>query len=169
MKGIGIMALAIPLIAVAVVGGLYATNLPITEVMGEQIGFADMVNFLFAQAPPNLPEKEMKSEPQLAALATEFTANSASLASLSAIGNPLKFCVFKDANYCQTFSFVNGKIAESGEAPKRTVYISYELALELKTRAETQNYEGLEKRMVQALKSGDIKGLTMEDLMSFSK
>jgi hypothetical protein len=170
MKGLGFLALVIPLIIVGALGFLYVTNFPITEVMGEKIGFADMLNFLFNQAPPNLPEKDMKSDAQLSALVTELTASEGgSLGALAAIGNPIKFCVFKDYNYCQILKIEGSKITESSETPQRTVYVSYELALELKSRVETQKYEGLEKRMVQAAKSGEIKGLTINDIMNFGK
>lgn len=168
MKGIGMLVLLIPVVIAAVFAGLYVTNFPITEVMGEKIGFADMINFMFNQAPPNLPEKDMKSDAQLSNLLETLTAADAgaSLSILTTIGNPIKFCVFKDYNYCQTLKLEGGKLTESSETPQRTVYISYELALELKQRTDSQNYEGLEQRMVQAVKSGEIKGLTINDIMA---
>ncbi len=170
MKGIVMLVLLIPLVIAAVFGGLYVTNFPITEVAGEQIGFADLINFLFSQAPPNVPEADMKTNTELAGWVSQMNGSDlgASLGMLSKLGNPIKFCVFKDYSYCQNFRLEGGKIYETSEAPQKTVYVSYELALELKGRSETGNFTGLDKRLVEGVKSGDIKGLTINDVMGIS-
>jgi len=172
MKGMGhLVLLLIPLVIVGVVAGLYVTNIPLFDVAGEKIGFADLINFLFSQAPPNVPEADIKTNAELAGWVAQMNGSDlgASLGLLSKLGNPIRFCIFKDYSYCQNFRLEGGKIYETSEAPQKTVYVSYELALELKTRAETHNFEGLEKRMVQAVKSGEIKGLTLNDVMGIGK
>jgi hypothetical protein len=42
------------LLIVCLLIGAYLLNIPLMEVAGEPIGFADIVNFFFSQAPQNL-------------------------------------------------------------------------------------------------------------------
>jgi hypothetical protein len=171
MKGLGFLAILIPLIIVGAIGALYVTNFPITEVGGEKIGFADLINFFFSQAPPNVPEADVKSNPEISQWVSSMNGSELgdSARFISKLGNPIRFCVFKDYSYCQNFMIDGGKIYETSETSKKTVYVSYALALELKTRSETQNFEGFDKMLIQAVKSGDIKGITLDDVMNLGK
>lgn len=171
MKGVALFLVKIMLAIAAISSILYFLNIPIMEVAGEKIGFADLINFFFFQTPPNLPERGVNNNTEIAEWASKMDGSELGDAArmLAKLGNPIKFCVFKDYNYCQNFKIEGGKIYETSETPQKTVYVSYQLAIELKSMSETQNFQGLEKRLVQAVKSGEIKGLTITDLMSIGK
>jgi hypothetical protein len=171
MKGVGVLVLVIPLVILGAIGTLYVTNFPITQVAGETIGFADLINFLLFQGPPGVPEADVSGSPEVAAWFASVNGSDAgeTLGMLESLGNPVKVCVFKDYSYCQVFRIEGGKIFAASESPQRTIYVSYELALELKSRAENANYEGLDKRLVQAVKNGELKGLTLNDIMGMNK
>jgi hypothetical protein len=167
MKGVGLLIVKILLIIAAILSILYFLDIPVTEVAGEKIGFADLINFFLVQLPPSLPERDMKNSTDISEWASKIDGSDlgGSAEMLARLGSPIKFCIFRDYNYCQNFRIEGGKIYETSEAPQKTVYVSYRLAMELKTRAETQNFEGMEKRLVQAVKSGEIKGLAITDMM----
>jgi hypothetical protein len=171
MKAVGKLVIIIPLIIAGATAVLCFANVPFMWVAGESIGFGDALNFIFGQAPPNLPEADPSNNTEIAAWFTQVNGSEAgeAMGMLQTLGNPLKFCVFKDANYCEIFRIEGGRIYTTSESPQKTLYVSYELAMELKQRAETKNYEGLDKRLVQAVKSGDIKGMTLNDVMNLEK
>jgi hypothetical protein len=171
MKGVGALAVIIPLVILGAVGGLYFANIPLMQVAGESIGFGDILNFIFGQAPPDLPEADPSNNAEVAEWFAQVNGSEAdeAIGMLQTLGSPVEFCVFKDANYCEVFRIEGGTIYTTSESPQKTLYVSYELAMELKQRAEMKNYEGLEKRLVQAVKSGDIKGLTLTDVMALGQ
>jgi hypothetical protein len=168
MKGLALLLVKVILLILAILSILYFLNIPITEVAGEKIGFADLINFLLFQAPPQLPEKSVESNTEISSWASKMNGSDLgdSAGMLSKLGNPIKFCVFKDYSYCQIYRIESGKMHATTEAAQKTVYISYELAFEIKTRTETQNFQGFESRLVEGIKSGEIKGLTLGDVMS---
>jgi hypothetical protein len=167
MKGVGLLIVKILLIIAAILSILYFLDIPVTEVAGEKIGFADLINFFLVQLPPSLPERDMKNSTGISEWASKIDGSDlgGSAGMLAKLGSPIKFYIFSDYNYCQNFRIEGGKIYETSEAPQKTVYLSYQLAMELKTRAETQNFQGMEKRLVQAIKNGEIKGLSITDVM----
>jgi hypothetical protein len=171
MKGLALMLVKILMIILAILGILYFINFPITEVAGEKIGFADMLNFLLLQIPPNLPERSVESNAEMTAWASEIDGSDLGVAAgiVSGLGNPVTFCVFKDYSYCQNFRIEGTRIYETNEAAQKKVYISYGLAVELRGMAETGNTENLDKRLMQGVKSGEVKGLTISDVMGIGK
>lgn len=171
MKKLVLAALLIPVIIAGLFAALYLTNFPLTEVAGEKIGFADLINFLLFQSPPNLPEADPSGNAEISEWFAKVNGSDAgeTMGMLQSLGSPLKFCVFSDYSYCEIFGLEGGKIYSTSEASQKTLYVSYELAMELKQRAETDNYDGLQKRLVQAVKSGEMKGLTLNDVMNMGK
>jgi hypothetical protein len=171
MKGFAPLYILVPVIIAGIFGTLYLTNFPLTEVSGEKIGFADFINFLLFQFPPNVPEADYKSNQEISGWFSTINGSEAgqSLGAIKSLGNTIKVCVFNESSYCDVFKIESGKIYETSDAPQRTIYVSYQFALELKQRAETGNYEGLDRRMVQAIKSGDIKGIMINDVLNMNK
>jgi hypothetical protein len=171
MEKVGIHIFEILLVILAVLGILYFLNVPITQVAGESIGFADLVNFFFFQQPPNLPEVSAESNAEIAAWVSQMDGNDVgdSARMLATLGNPIRFCVFRDNNYCQNFRLEGGKMFKTEEAAQRTVYVSYALAFQIKQMVETQDLEDLERRLVQGIKKGEVKGLTIDDVMKIGE
>jgi|YelNatPaOPRAMG01_1025707.scaffolds.fasta_scaffold142804_1 hypothetical protein len=158
------------LLIVCLLIGAYLLNIPLMEVAGEPIGFADIVNFFFSQAPQNLQEVKANENEEIGNWFNNINGSEAIEADiLKKLGSPIKLCVFKDANYCDVFKIEDDKIFFTNEPPKKTLYISYNLSLELKEMAERKNYENVKKRLVQAIKNGEVKGLSLEDVNLLSQ
>jgi len=171
MKGLVLLLVKIMLLITAVCSILYFLNIPVTEIAGERIGFADLANFFFYQTPPQLPEVNVGNNTEIASWAEKMDGSDLgeSAEILGRLGNPIRFCIFKDYNYCQNFRIDGGKMYETADAAQKTVYVSYHLALEIKTMAELQNYQDLETILIKGIKKGEIKGLTIGDVMNMGK
>jgi hypothetical protein len=170
MRGFLRLAIIIIVIIVAVFAVLYLANVPIMEIAGETIGFADMINFLFFQSPPNLPEADISTNPEMSEWASKLNGSDLGETAgvLNSLGNPLRLCVFRDYIYCQNFVTEGNMIYETSETPERTLYIGYEMAMEINRMNEEGNYEGFNKKMVQAIKKGEVRGITIDDIMKIS-
>jgi hypothetical protein len=168
MKGVMLLVAKIVLLLLAIFSILYFVNVPITSVAGERIGFGDLINFLIFQAPPNLQEASVSSNPEISSWSSQIQnvdlGESAEM--IAKIGNPIRFCVYSDYNYCQNFKIAYGKMTETTEVPQKTVYVSYGLAIQIRTLADKEDFAGLQKLLVQSIKIGDIKGLTIGDIMN---
>lgn len=168
MKGLGLIFI-VPLIIALIFGGAYITNFPVTEIEGVKIGFADIINFFFKQSPPNLPEKNASEHEEISGWFSEIEGKEAddAMVFFQKLGNPIKVCIFKEANYCEILKVEESKIVKTSETPQKTIYVSYDLIFELKKTNLTA--EKLRQRIIEGVKNGEIRGITLNDIMSFGK
>lgn len=172
---------AVPLVLIALAVGFVATstvyvvNPTIAEIkVGNEtikIGVRDIVNAVVNQIKPLPTYERIYNDTEILDVAKQFEGKKLpeNLKGLiETFGNSASLCFTKEnIAYCVNISVVNNTITVNKYPAKRTIYIDYELKDEIIQSIENEDYNQLVKIVIEGIKSGKIRGISIQDLKQF--
>jgi len=169
---------AVPLVLVALAVGFVATstvyvvNPTIAEVkIGNEtikIGVKDVIDTIVNQIKPSPTYEHTYDNTEILNITKQFDGkelpeNFKDI--VETFGNSVSLCFTKEnIAYCVNVSAIDNTIVVNKHPAERTIYIDYELKDNILQAIENKDYNKLVKIAVEGIKSGKIKGISIQDL-----